>query len=130
MSDEVRIDKWLWSVRLYKTRSLAIQAIKGGKVKHKGENVKPARTVKVDEVFQVSQNHINKIIKVKALLHNRISAKDVALYLEDLTPIEEKNSFKTLSEKPFFFRPRGIGRPTKRDRRKIDEITDDNNPLG
>jgi ribosome-associated heat shock protein Hsp15 len=127
MSDEVRIDKWLWAVRLYKTRSQATQAIKGGKIKCNGENVKPSRVVKIGEVYKVQHHQINKTIKVLELLHNRVAAKDVALYMEDLTPPEESLSVKRWIEKPFVFRPRGIGRPTKRDRRKIDEILDDDN---
>lgn len=127
MSDEVRIDKWLWAVRLYKTRSLATQAIKGGKIKCNGENVKPSRVVKIGEEYKVQHHQINKTIKVLELLHNRVSAKEVARYMEDLTPPEESHTVKRWIEKPFVFRPRGIGRPTKRDRRKIDEILDDDN---
>ncbi len=116
----MRIDKYLWAVRIYKTRSIAIDAIKEGKVKFNGENVKPSREVKPGETYTINIQHIKKTIKVLELLKNRVAAKDVAGFMEDLTPQEEydKNKF---TQSRFVFRPAGIGRPTKKERRDIDD---------
>lgn len=122
---EVRIDKWLWSVRFYKTRNLAIDACKAGKVKIDSNSVKPSRTVKEGDVISLSQGPLNKTIRVKQLLHNRVSAKLVADYVEDLTPPEEYERIEFMKEFNAERRERGIGRPTKKDRRDIDRLKDD-----
>jgi len=120
--EEVRIDKWLWSVRIYKTRNLAIDACKAGKVKIDGNAVKPSRIVKEGDVISVSLGPLNKTIRVKQLLHNRISAKLVIDFLEDLTPAEEYERIEFMKEFNAERRERGIGRPTKKDRREIDRL--------
>ena len=117
----VRIDKYLWAVRIFKTRSMAIDAIKGGKVKLGGDNVKPAREVKEGETYTIQLSQLQKTIRVKALLENRVAAKDVDLYMEDLTPEEEYRSIDRLKEYRFVWRDRGTGRPTKKERRDIEE---------
>ncbi len=117
----VRIDKYLWAVRIFKTRSMAIDAIKGGKVKLAGDNVKPSRDVKEGETYTVQLTQFQKTIRVKALLENRVAAKDVELYLEDLTPEEEYKSIDRMRETRFVWRDRGTGRPTKKERRDIEE---------
>lgn len=117
----VRIDKYLWAVRIFKTRSMAIDAIKGGKVKLEGDNVKPARDVKEGETYTVQLSQIQKTIRVKALLENRVAAKDVSLYMEDLTPESEYKSIDRMKETRFVWRDRGTGRPTKKERRDIEE---------
>jgi ribosome-associated heat shock protein Hsp15 len=117
----IRVDKYLWAVRLFKTRTMAADAIKGGKVKCGGENVKPARLVKEGEVIIVQLADYKKTIKVKALPENRVGAKLVPDFMEDLTPESESNSFERLKEVRFVFRPRGIGRPSKKQRRDIDD---------
>jgi ribosome-associated heat shock protein Hsp15 len=117
----VRIDKYLWAVRIFKTRSMAIDAIKGGKVKLEGDNVKPSRDVKVGETYTVQLSQLQKTIRVKSLLENRVAAKDVELYMEDLTPEEEYRSIDRLREYRFVWRDRGTGRPTKKERRDIEE---------
>lgn len=120
--EEVRIDKWLWSVRFFKTRNLAIDACKAGKVKIDGNSVKPSRIVKEGDVISLSQGPLNKTIRVKQLLHNRVSAKLVPDYVEDLTPAEEYERIEFMKEFNAERRERGIGRPTKKDRRDIDRL--------
>lgn len=120
--EEVRIDKWLWSVRLYKTRNLAIDACKAGKIKIDGSSVKPSRIVKQGDIISLSLGPLNKTIRVKELLHNRISAKLVNDYLEDLTPKEEYERIEFMKEYNAERRDRGLGRPTKKDRRFIDKL--------
>lgn len=123
--EEVRIDKWLWSVRFFKTRNLAIDACKAGKVKIDGNSVKPSRIVKEGDIINLSQGPLNKTIRVKQLLHNRISAKLVSDYVEDLTPPEEYERIEFMKEFNAERRERGIGRPTKKDRRDIDRLKED-----
>lgn len=120
-----RIDKYLWAIRLFKTRSMAITAIGGGKVKFEGVNVKPAKDVKIGETYTVQQEQVLRTIKVVALLERRVSAKEVSAFVEDLTPAEAYNNVDRMKNTRFVFRPRGIGRPTKKDRRDIDEWFDD-----
>jgi ribosome-associated heat shock protein Hsp15 len=120
-----RIDKYLWAIRLFKTRSMAITAIGGGKVKFEGVNVKPAKDVKIGETYTVQQEHVLRIIKVTALLEKRVAAKEVSAFMEDLTPAEAYNNVDRMKNTRFVFRPRGIGRPTKKDRRDIDEWFDE-----
>ncbi len=122
---EVRIDKYLWSVRIYKTRNIAIDACKAGKVKIEGNSVKPSRIIKEGDVINLSIGPLNRTIKVKALLHNRVSAKLVPDYLEDLTPPEEYERIQLMNEFNAEWRDRGLGRPTKKDRRFIDKLKGD-----
>lgn len=123
---EVRIDKYLWSVRIYKTRNIAIDACKAGKVKIEGNSVKPSRIVKEGDVIDLSIGPLNRTIKVKALLQNRVSAKLVPDYVEDLTPPEEYERIQLMKEFNTEWRDRGLGRPTKKDRRHIDKLKGDN----
>jgi ribosome-associated heat shock protein Hsp15 len=123
LNERVRIDKWLWAVRLYKTRSLAVQACKAGHVKVDGHNVKPARFIHIGEIVQARCGFVKRKVKVLELLERRVSAKEVSDYLEDLTPPEDlrpKTNPKVLQ--PVILHKRGAGRPTKRDRRKLDEL--------
>ncbi len=122
---EVRIDKYLWSVRIYKTRNIAIDACKAGKVKIEGHSVKPSRVIKEGDVIDLSIGPLNRKIKVKSLLHNRVSAKLVPDYLEDLTPPEEYERIQLMNEFNAEWRDRGLGRPTKKDRRFIDKLKGD-----
>jgi ribosome-associated heat shock protein Hsp15 len=119
IKEDLRIDKWLWATRIFKTRSLATQACKAGKVKIDGLPVKPSRTVAVDMVITVQNGPITKTIKVISLLQNRVGAKLVSNYLQDLTPPEELEKLK-LQRELFKPRPRGAGRPTKKERRDMD----------
>jgi ribosome-associated heat shock protein Hsp15 len=122
MSEEVRIDKWLWAVRLYKTRSLATEACRAGKVKHNGMPIKSSHTVKVGDVYELTIEQLHKVVEVKALLCNRVGAKLVPDYLIDLTPAEEYERIQMIRQYNFERRDRGTGRPTKRERRDIDEF--------
>ncbi len=121
--DAPRIDKWLWAVRVFKTRSQASQACRTGKVKVDDQPVKPSREVQPDMIIQVHWGPINRILKVKALLKNRVGAKLVSEYMEDMTPEED---YKTLEliKKRTGFRPHGTGRPTKKERRDLDQWFD------
>jgi ribosome-associated heat shock protein Hsp15 len=120
-----RIDKWLWAVRIYKTRTLAADACKAGKIKIGGAAVKPSREIKLQDEISVSQGQIIRTLRVKSLIHNRISAKLVPDHLEDLTPPEEYEKLKLLQEINGERRDRGIGRPTKKQRRLIDILKED-----
>lgn len=120
--DIVRIDKWLWAVRLYKTRSQAADACKAGKIKLEGKPVKASREVHIGDTYTLSLGPLMRIVKVKALLHNRVSAKLVEPYLEDLTPEENYEQLKLIKEMRQGIRPRGLGRPTKKERRSLDDF--------
>lgn len=122
MAEELRIDKWLWAVRIYKTRTLAGDSCRAGKVKIDGIAVKPSRSVKAGDVLVVSIGPLTRTLKVKALIHNRVSAKLVPDSLEDLTPVEEYERIKFMHELNAEKRDRGTGRPTKKDRRIIDRL--------
>ena len=116
----VRIDKWLWMVRLYKTRSIATEACNAGKVKLNGENVKPSRDVRVGEVYEVHIGSLHKTVEVVDAPKSRVGAPLVSQYCTDLTPQSEYDRMKTLRTQEF--RPHGLGRPTKRERRQLDFI--------
>ena len=116
----VRIDKWLWMVRLFKTRSIATEACNAGKVKLNGENVKPSRDVRVGEVYEVHIGSLHKTVEVVGAPKSRVGAPLVPDYCTDLTPQSEYDRIKTLKTQEF--RPHGLGRPTKRERRQLDFI--------
>jgi len=116
----VRIDKWLWMVRLFKTRSIATEACNAGKVKLNGENVKPSRDVRVGEVYEVHIGSLHKTVEVVGAPKSRVGAPLVPQYCTDLTPQSEYDRMKTLKTQEF--RPHGLGRPTKRERRQLDFI--------
>ncbi|MBC7653148.1 MAG: RNA-binding S4 domain-containing protein [Oligoflexus sp.] len=124
MAEKLRIDKYLWSIRLFKTRSLATDACKAGRVKKEGTNIKPSHEVKIGEVYQVSKAIEKKIIKVLELLPSRVDAKKAVLAYADLTPPEETAKYKSMFHSPILTRDRGTGRPTKKDRREIDDLSD------
>lgn len=118
----IRVDKWLWAVRAFKTRSQATDACKSGKVKIDDITVKPSREIKLNEEIVVQINHISRTLKVIGLLNNRVGAKLVVDYLEDLTPPEEYEKEKLKREINYEYRDRGLGRPTKKERRLIDRL--------
>ena len=115
----VRFDKWLWSVRLYKTRALATAACKHGQITVLGQPVKASRDVKLGEVVQVRLADITRTVKVIKLLENRVGAAMVKDFTEDLTPASEYEKQKQAQLQPVFFRPKGAGRPTKKERREL-----------
>ncbi|MBK9139819.1 MAG: RNA-binding S4 domain-containing protein [Verrucomicrobia bacterium] len=119
---EVRVDKWLWSVRLFKTRSLAIEACQAGHVKIGGQRVKPSRAVHPGEIVTAQVGEIVRIVRVIALLDRRVGAAQVPQYLEDLTPPAPPPALRAPELAPLFHRPKGAGRPTKRDRRLLERM--------
>lgn len=123
--EKLRIDKYLWSIRLFKTRTLAADACKAGRVKLAGANIKPSHEVKLGEVYQVSKGPDRKTIRVTGLLESRTDAKTAVGFYEDITPVEETPGFKSMFHAPVLTRDRGTGRPTKRDRREIDGLQSD-----
>jgi len=124
-SPELRIDKWLWAVRVYKTRSLATEACRAGHVKVGGKNVKAARTVRIEEVIVARAHEMTRTVKVLGLTGRRVGAKMVSQYMEDLTPPEEYERLRVSKAPPGFVRLRGVGRPTKKDRRAWSNLTRD-----
>ena len=122
MADSVRVDKWLWAVRIFKTRSQAADACKGGKVKMDGVNVKPSRDVKPGDVLEVHHNHIKRTVKVKVAAKNRVAARLVPDLMADLTPKEEFEKLEMINKLNQEKRDRGTGRPTKKDRREINKM--------
>ena len=123
--EKLRIDKYLWSIRAFKTRTLASDACKSGRVKLDGNNVKPSHEVKVGEIYQVSKGIERKVIKVTGLLESRVDAKTAVYFYEDITPVEQTTAYKSVFHAPLLTRDRGTGRPTKKDRREIDDLKDD-----
>lgn len=124
----MRLDQWLWAVRLYKTRPLAVQAIKGGHVKINGDTTKPAHEAKVGEVIAARTGSITRTYRVLDAPKSRLSAKLVPLYAEDLTPPEELERQRLLNAMPGHLqphRPRGAGRPTKKERRVLDQFSEE-----
>jgi ribosome-associated heat shock protein Hsp15 len=118
MSEPVRVDVWLWAVRVYKTRSLATTAIRGGHVRVNGDPVKAAYAVKVGDEVRVRISGFDRIIAVRQLLRKRVSAPLAAEAYEDRTPPPPPREFVA----PIVTRDRGAGRPTKRERREIDRL--------
>lgn len=122
--EKLRIDKYLWAIRLFKTRTMATDACKAGRVKQNGQNVKPSVVVKVGDVYQVSKGIEKKVIEVVDLLHTRVESKIAVTKYKDITPVEQTIAYKSMFHAPVMKRDRGTGRPTKRDRREIDDHTD------
>jgi ribosome-associated heat shock protein Hsp15 len=122
MAEKLRIDKYLWAIRAFKTRSLATEACKAGRVKLSGQTVKPAYVVKIGEVYSVQKGPLRKVIEVLELLERRVDAKTAVKYYADLTPPEETQAFRSAFLAPVLSRDRGTGRPTKKDRREIDDL--------
>ncbi len=119
-----RLDKYLWCVRLSKTRSLATEAVSKGRFKLNGEAVKPAREVKIGDQINVQRNSATLSYKIIGLLDKRVGAPLVADYLTDITPPEEIEKFKTYQAAQRVYRETD-GKPTKRDRRELDKFLDD-----
>lgn len=122
--DSVRIDKYLWAIRAFKTRTEATEACKGGRVKVGGLNAKPSRDVSPGEVITLRKGPVTYTYKVLRPLENRVGAKLVPDYVEDLTPEEEKARLHAPVETFFVTRERGTGRPTKKERREMDQLWD------
>ncbi len=121
----MRIDKYLWCIRVFKTRNLATNACKKGHVKIDGVNVKPSKDIFGDEKISVRKNQINHLLKVLDIPTSRIGAKLVDLYRKDLTDKEQFEKTELLKFAKDYYRKKGLGRPTKKDRRDIDGYQND-----
>lgn len=123
--NEVRIDKWLWAVRLFKTRSIAIEACKKGRISIKGVTIKPSRSIKVGDVIEVRRPPVTYSFEVLNLSENRMGAKLVPEFMKDVTPASQLEILEMSKMSGFVDRARGTGRPTKKDRRELDQFTED-----
>jgi len=119
---EVRIDKFIWAVRLYKTRSISARAVKDEQVFLNDAKVKPSQSVKVGDVIKVKRLPIWRSYKVKEMLSKRVGAKLVDDYIRDVTPAEEIEKLEMMKMMPGYDRERGKGRPTKKERRNLDDF--------
>lgn len=120
--DGLRIDKWLWATRVFKTRPLATQACQRERIKINERNVKPSRLIRPGDVIEIRRPDILKTIRVKAVVAKRISPKQVVDYIEDLTPPAEYERQKEFLKTSTARRERGSGRPTKKERRDTDRF--------
>ncbi len=122
--DKVRIDKWLWAVRIFKTRSMAAEACKKGKVTIGGVTIKPSREVRLNEVIDLRVPPITRSYKVLDISGKRMSAKLAVDFVKDVTAQDQLNLLDATKNFGFEKRDRSIGRPTKHDRRMIDKLKD------
>ncbi len=122
--DEVRIDKWLWAVRIFKTRTIAAEAIKKGRVMVGNVAVKPSRMIRVGDVVQVRKPPVTFSFKVLALSDKRMGAKLVPQFMENITPPDQYELLELNKISGFVDRQRGTGRPTKKDRRDLEQFAD------
>ena len=120
--NEVRIDKWMWATRILKTRTIALEACKKNRVMVNEGSAKPSRMVRVGDVIQVRKPPVTYSFKVLDLTENRVGAKLVPNYLENITPPEQYEILELQKISGFVDRARGTGRPTKKDRRDLDEF--------
>lgn len=116
--DKVRADKWLWAVRVFKTRGLATDACNAGKVKLNGDSIKPAKELKVGDTLQITREQQRLVYRIIKLIDRRVGAPEAQACYEDLTPPEEKDQ-ALASAFRFPKRDRGMGRPTKKERRDM-----------
>ena len=119
MENKVRIDKFLWCVRLFKTRRLANEACVKSKIKINDKKLKSSYHVKINDKITIKKTHINITIEVKNIISKRISAKFVTQYINDITPESEKTRFEASYKIPHIYREKGLGRPTKKERRQL-----------
>ena len=120
--NEARIDKWLWAARIFKTRSIAADAIKNGRVTIQGVNVKPSRMVKVGEVVSVRKPPVTYSFKILQTIEQRVGAKLIPNIYENVTPPDQYELLEMNRISGFINRQRGTGRPTKKERRALDEF--------
>ncbi|MFB2120318.1 RNA-binding S4 domain-containing protein [Parapedobacter sp. 2B3] len=122
---KLRIDKYLWAIRVFKTRSLATEACKAGRVKLDGRSVKPSALVKVGDAYHVQKGMEKKVLQVTGLLDKRVDAKTAVAFYTDITPLEETYAYTSMHRASVPTRDRGTGRPTKKDRRELDDLQND-----
>ena len=118
----MRIDKYVWCVRLSKTRSLATKLVAGNKVKLNGLEMKPAREVAVGDIISIQKNNATFSFRIKALTEKRLGAKLIGDYIEDETPTEEVEKYKTYQAAQRNYRGKDHGKPSKKDRRELDDF--------
>ena len=121
----MRIDKYLWCTRYYKTRNIATEACKKGHIKIRELSIKPAKEVYVGDKIRVRKNQINYELEVLDIPPNRVGAKLVDLYRKDVTPKEAFENQDLLKYSKDYYRKKGVGRPTKKDRRDLEDYIDD-----
>lgn len=121
---EVRVDKWLWAMRIFKTRTIATEACKKGRVLMDGVAVKPSRTVKPGDVINVRKPPVTYSFRVKQVAQNRLGAKFVPEYMENITPRSELDLLDVVRISGFIDRRKGLGRPTKREGRDLAEFNE------
>ena len=119
---DIRLDKWLWAVRCFKTRPLATEACRAGKVCIDGHECKPSRTVQIGAIIHAKVGLLNRTLKVVQLTDKRVPAKDAECFAMDLTPPEEIERVRMIQTAPTFKPPPGLGRPTKKQRRSIERV--------
>lgn len=124
MSETARIDKWLWAARIFKTRSIAVDAIKNGRVTIQGTNVKPSRMIKVGETVNVKKPPITYSFKVLKTIEQRVGAKLIPEIYENVTTADQYELLEMSRISGFVDRARGTGRPTKKERRALDAFVD------
>ncbi len=122
--NEVRIDKWMWATRIFKTRTIAVEACKKGRISINNVTIKPSRMIRIGDVIDVRKPPITYSFKVLDLTQNRVGAKLVAQYLENVTSPEQYELLELSKISGFVNRAKGTGRPTKKDRRSLDEFND------
>ena len=124
---EVRIDKWLWAMRIFKTRTIAIDACKKGRVTignvESGIIAKPSRMIKIEDIINVRKSPITYSFRVKALTENRLGAKLVPEYMDNITPQSQYDLLEVVKISGFIDRRKGLGRPTKREGRELAKFT-------
>src|SRR5690348_2626948 len=118
----VRLDKWLWAVRVFKTRTLATAACRDGRVTIAGQPAKASRDVRIHDLIHAKTGEITRTLKVLGLLEQRVGAQAAREFMEDLTPPSEYERRKDPVLQPLFYRPKGAGRPTKKDRRTLGKL--------
>lgn len=124
MAAEARVDKWLWAARIFKTRSIATDACKNGRVTINGGRLKPAHLVKAGDVVEVKKPPITYSFRIKQAIEHRVGAKLVPEVLENITPKEQYDILELSRIGGFAQRAKGLGRPTKKDRRQMEEFTE------
>ena len=123
--NEVRVDKWLWAMRVFKTRTVATEACKKGRVFIGNTVAKPSRTIKVGDIVNVRKPPVTYSFMVLALAQNRLGAKLVPEYMENITPKEQYDLLEVVKISGFIDRRKGLGRPTKREGRELERFTSD-----
>ena len=120
--NEVRIDKWMWATRIFKTRTIAIEACKKNRIYIQGVAVKPSRMIKTGDVLQVRKPPLTYSFRVLQLIEKRMNAKLVPQFVENITPPEQYELLELSKISGFVDRAKGTGRPTKKDRRNLDDF--------